>query len=191
MKSPPSFEAVEDKVREIFIETLEPDGELDYSRPLITELGFDSLDMIELSFALEEFFGIEFSSRNAITELDRIVGDDRILSESKLTDLGRELVLERMPELTKVDLPADLTVNSLPSYFTLHTFVRIIHDFYVHAPESCPESGEELVLAGFQVVGAESREPAELPAGDVLLQSWLEAKTAELAPERAAASRDG
>ncbi len=135
MKSPPSFEAVEDKVREIFIETLEPDGELDYSRPLITELGFDSLDMIELSFALEEFFGIEFSSRNAITELDRIVGDDRILSESKLTDLGRELVLERMPELTEVDLPADLTVNSLPSYFTLHTFVRIIHDFYVHAPK--------------------------------------------------------
>jgi len=191
VKNPPSFEAVETKVREICAESLVFEGELDCHRPLIAELGFDSLDMIEVSFALEEFFGVEFASRNAITELDRILGGERILAENKLTELGRKLVFERMPELADVDLPEDLAVSGLPGYFTVQTFARIIHDFYAQAPDSCPETGEEVVLDDFQLVLAKSRESVDLPAGDVLMQSWLDAKASELELQGAGVAKDG
>ena len=180
MKDAPSFEAIEHKVREIFVNTLQPESEVPGDQALIEELGFDSLDMIEFSFALEEFFDLEFASRNAIVELDRILGNDRVLHEGKLTPLGLQVALERMPELRETELPAELSVNSLPSYFTLHTFVRIIKESYDSAPEKCPETGEEAVIEDFKVVAKDSRQPIPMPAGDQILDRWLEARAAEL-----------
>ncbi len=180
MHDPPLFDAIEQKVWEIFVETLEPPQEVPRNRPLIEELGFDSLDMIELSFALEEFFGFEFGSRNAIEELDRRVGGEQILSGGFLTELGREVVLERMPELRKVELPSDLAAAALPRFFTLATFARILHDFYLHAPDLCPCTGEPVVAKGLKLVTKEGAEPVAAPSGDELLERWLETKAAEL-----------
>ena len=180
MLEPPGLDKIELKVMEIFVETLDPDKEVAMGRPLIAELGFDSLDMIELSFALEEFFGFEFSSRNAIEELERAVGGNRILtSEGLLTEAGREAVLERMPELSRVELPERLSASVLPSYFTLTTFARILHDFYRGAPDHS-EGGERVVFRDFTLVAGDSGESIDAPTGDELLERWLETKSAEL-----------
>ena len=72
MHLPPRVEVIEQKVWEIFVETLEPSQEVPRDRPLVEELGFDSLDMIELSFALEDFFGFEFG------RLERLIGLDEV-----------------------------------------------------------------------------------------------------------------
>ena len=181
MHDPPRLDAIEQKVWEIFVETLEPPQDVPRDRPLIEELGFDSLDMIELSFALEEFFGFEFGSRNAIEELDRRIGGERILSGGFLTELGREVVLERMPELRSVDLPTDLAAAALPRFFTLRTFARILHDFYVHAPDLCPKTGEVVVARELELVTRSGAEPVAAPSGDELLEVWLETKAAQLA----------
>jgi len=186
VRNPPSREAIEKKVREIFNETLEPDGEVAIDRPLIAELGYDSLDMIELSFALEEFFGFEFNSRNAIEELDRRLGKGRILADGVLNDLGRQVVLERMPELGEVDLPAELRAAALPQYFPLRTFARIIEDFYARTPDTCAESGENVVSDGFRIVAETSREEIPAPSGDAILEEWLERKATELGSVRSA-----
>ncbi len=180
MKNAPDFDALEAKVREITIATLQPELEIDAQLSLIQDLGFDSLDMIELSFALEEFFGFEFSSRNALEELERRVGDGVVLKDGVLTAVGRELVLERMPELSHIEMDPDLGSAALPVYFTLRTFVRILHDFYVNAPDTCPETGEPAVLDGFAIVSQTSRKPIEAPTGDELLERWLETKSLEL-----------
>ena len=180
MHDPPRVDVIEQKVWEIFVETLEPPQEVPRDRPLIEELGFDSLDMIELSFALEEFFGFEFGSRNALEELDRRIGGEQILSDGLLTDLGREVVLERMPELRDVELPPDLAATALPRFFTLSTFARILHDFYVHAPDLCPKTGEPVVTRALELVTKSGAERVAAPSGDKLLDVWLETKAAQL-----------
>ena len=185
MQNPPTWSALESRVREIFVETLRPDDEVPTARPLIEELGFDSLDIIELSFALEEEFGFEFSSRNAIDELDRMVGGDLILREGYLTALGRSIVIERMPELATVSLPEELRPAAIPAHFTLETFVRILYDFYLHAPDVCPETLETAVVDDFLIVSEISRQPVRIPSGDDLLEEWLQQRMVEITAAKA------
>lgn len=184
MKNSPSIDELARKIREIFTESLAARGEIEIDKPLMKEHGFDSLDMIEAGFALEEFFGFEFSGRNAIEELDSRIGDQRIMSEGVLTEEGRQALLERMPELAQVDLPPTLRASDVPQYFTVSTYARLIKDFYDQTPDVCPETGEPVLRDGFRVVSAASKRPVPSPTGDEILDAWLDAKAREIgAPE--------
>ena len=180
MKSPPALDDLAETIREILVRIVKPGVDLELDRALMKEHGLDSLDMIETSFALEEFFGFDFSGRNAIQELESRLGGGRVLADGVLTPLGREALYERMPELRTVDLPPTLHAAELPQYFTIRTYARLIKDFYDHAPEVCPDSGEQVVLDGWSLVSERSRRPVDAPKGDQLLDSWLDAKAREL-----------
>ena len=175
----PTLDALAEKIRELLARIVDPGKQLELDTPLMKGHGLDSLDMIETSFALEEFFGFQFSGRNAIEELDRRLGNARILDQGALTPLGREMLLERMPELKTVDLPPTLHPSEVPQYFTIRTYARVIKDYYDHAPR-VDASGEPVVLDGFALVSQKSRRPVSAPSGDELLDSWLDAREREL-----------
>lgn len=179
-RTTPGLDALAEKIRELLSKIVDPSVRLELDRPLMRDHGLDSLDMIETSFALEEFFGFQFSGRNAIEELDRRLGNERILAGGALTPLGREVLLQRMPELGEVALPETLHAAEIPQYFTIRTYARVIQDYYDHAPRISPENGEPVVLDGFALVSARSRRPVEVPTGDELLDSWLDAREREL-----------
>ena len=181
MDNGPSIDDLAEKVRSILVDTLEPQVEIDLSSPLMLGLGFDSLDMIETSFALEEYFQFEFSGRNPIEELDRRIGGGRILDDGILTALGREVLLERMPELGEVELPEALPATQLPQYFSVLPYARLVKDFYDEAPATCPSTGEPTRVEDFRIVSETSGAPVAAPTGDEILESWLETKSAELA----------
>lgn len=181
MNNAPALDDIAEKIRELLTRIVDPQVELRLDTPLMKGLGLDSLDMIETSFALEEFFGFVFSGRNAVEELDRRLGDGRVLAQGTLTQLGREALFERMPELRSVALPATIHPAEIPLYFTIRTYARVIKDFYDHAPSVCPETGETVALDGFALVSETTRRPVAAPTGDELLDAWLEAKTSELA----------
>jgi len=176
----PALEEIAEKIRELLGKIVDPKLELELDTPLMKGHGLDSLDMIETSFALEEFFGFQFSGRNAIEELDHRIGGGRILEEGALTPLGREILLGRMPELRSVALPATLHPADIPQYFTIRTYARVIKDYYDHAPRLCAETGEPVVVDGFSIVSARSRRPVSAPTGDELLDAWLGAREREL-----------
>jgi acyl carrier protein len=180
VKDAPELDDIAEKIRELLTQLVDPTVQLDPDTALMKELGLDSLDMIETSFALEEFFGFEFSGRNAIEELDRRIGDGRILDQGRLTPLGRDALFERMPELRSVALPPVVHPAEIPQYFTIRTYARVIKDFYDHAPDVSPDSGEPVVLDGFALVTERSRRPVSAPTGDELLEAWLDAKEREL-----------
>ena len=177
----PALDDIAEKIRELLSRIVDPSVELELDTPLMKGLGLDSLDMIETSFALEEFFGFQFSGRNAIEELDKRIGNGRILDQGALTPLGREVLLGRMPELRSVTLPPVLHPAEIPQYFTIRTYARVIKDYYDHAPKLSADTGESVVLDGFALVSERSRRPVAAPTGDELLDSWLDARARELA----------
>ena len=176
----PALDEIAEKIRQLLARIVQPSVKLELDTPLMKGHGLDSLDMIETSFALEEFFGFQFSGRNAIEELDRRIGGGRILDQGTLTPLGREILLARMPELRSVALPATLSPAEIPQYFTIRTYARVINDYYDHAPKTCAENGEPVVLDGFSLVSARSRRPVAAPTGDEILDAWLDAREREL-----------
>lgn len=173
MKNPPSLDEVTEKVREIVEASVDQDAPLPIDQPLMASLGLDSLDLIESSFAIQEFFEFELSDRDALETLDQALGGGVIVAQGKLTPLGREMALARMPELKDQDLPENLSPLGLQNYLTVQSFGRLIHQFYRAVPDHCPETGEALVCRNFAIELAESKTPFPAPRGDALLDAWI------------------
>ncbi len=178
----PSREAIADKLVELVVESAEPTGEVTADAPLISALGLDSLDIIELGFSIQEHFDFAFSDKNAIDELDKVLGGEVILKEGRLTEQGRTILLERMPELGAIELPDALTVHELQQYYTVNTFARLIEEFYASLPEAHPETGEPLEIRDFRVRTVSGGE-IPLPDGDALVDAWVATTAARMKAE--------
>jgi len=175
----PDLDSITQKILELIEENIEPEVTVVADAALINELEFDSLHIIELGFSIQETFDFEFSDKNAFEELDRALGGGRILFEGKLTELGRKLMRERMPELAEVSLPDDLTVSDIQGFYTVGTFARLVHEFYEAAPTVCPETGEAVVINDFRVQ-TQSGGEVSLPTGDMLVDKWVQETTERL-----------
>ncbi len=161
------------KVTDIIKEAVDTEAELKPNAPLMNELGFDSLDMIETGFALQEFFEFEFSDKEALDELDKALGVGSVIHEGKLTTAGREVLLKRMPELAQLSLPEDLSPAAVQQYYTIESFARLIREFYLAAPTVCPQTGEPVQVKDFRVVAGEDSHLVPMPTGDQLIDAWV------------------
>ena len=173
IKNLPTMETITAKVMELMEEHIEIEKPLVSNAPLAAELGLDSLDLIETSFSLQEFFDFDFSDKSALEALNEVMGDDSIISEGLLTPTGREMVVKRMPELAHVQLPEKLSASQIQQYFTVETFARLILEFYLAAPETCPETGENVMVKEFKIVTESTHTPVKVPSGDALIDQWV------------------
>ena len=179
----PDHASIVEALVTLVIESAEPEGAVTPDAPLIAELGLDSLDIIELGFSIQERFDFAFSDKNPIDALDKALGGEVILTEGRLNARGRAIALERMPELAAVELPEDLTIHQLQSYFSVRTFARLIEEWYDAVPETHPETGEQVVIVDFRVQ-TESGGRVPLPDGDMLVDAWVAERAAQLKAER-------
>lgn len=181
MQHLPELSDISHQLEAIIGEHVEIPNPMPHNKPLVAELGFDSLDLIEASFSIQEYFDFSFSDTNALEALDKALGKGRIVKEGKLTELGREMALERMPELNNVSLPESLSPLDLQRYFTLETFARLIREFLAAAPDICPNTGERVVLDALRPRTEVTGQPVEVPDGDVLLNAWVTSVSTRLA----------
>lgn len=185
MPNVPSLAELAAKVEELLYETAEIENQpVPLDRPLMGEIGLDSLDMIELGFAMDEFFGFQFSDRNAVELLDERLGRGVLVAETGyLTEQGREMVLRRMPELAHLDLPEPLKMVDVQQYYTLETFARLMREFYVALPEVCEATGEAVEVVAFVPQTVESKQRVEPPRGDELIDRWVDRMAQEFDTE--------
>lgn len=184
MKQPPSSAMMCAQIEKILRENIDVEGELTHDAALMKDLNFDSLDMIELSFSLEEFFGFEFATKDAFETLDELT-DGAILENGEFTERGRQVMLQRAPELASKELPEKLSPMVLQQYYSIETFARLIRAFYVAAPDVCPRTGETVVARDFKLVSEQSSEPVGTLTGDDILDAWAKETAAMLANESA------
>ena len=88
-----------------------------------------------------------------------------------------------VPMVEHVDLPEELTASDLQQYYTVETFARLIREFYVNAPETGPQDGEETLCRDFKIVGAESGELVAMPSGDDLIDAWVKEQVEAIRPK--------
>jgi acyl carrier protein len=172
----PSFDEIANQVLDIFNGVTRE--QLRRDLPLIAEQGVDSLDMTEAAFDIEDRFGLEFPEREPLMELSKRLPPDSIVKDQILTPRGKELLLERMPELRGVTLPDDLRIYDLARYWTVDTFARLVFDSFT-SMEHKDATGVTALWVGHGFVHPVSGEPVDPPRGEELLDRWLEQKVAE------------
>ena len=93
---------------------------------IIDELGADSLDLLELTFLLQQTFHIKVSPRDIERRIKEKLGDTPLEIDGVYTAEGLRELKAAMPEIPAEEFVEDLTVAELPRKFRVTTMVNLV-----------------------------------------------------------------
>jgi acyl carrier protein len=112
------------------------------------ELGAESLDMLDIAFSLESEYGIQFPRTDMLERATEHFGEDALVKDGLVTDLGLQLLREGMPELDPELIKPGLRDADVAKKITIGSFARITQrliDAKAEFPRTCPDCGGRLV----------------------------------------------
>lgn len=120
-------ESVYPKVREIIADVLVIDeDEITMQSRLISDLGAESIDFLDLVFQLEKEFGIKIPrgqlEKNARGELT----EDEFEKGGVLTAQGMAALKQYLSEVPAEYFKSNMKLNEIPMLFTVETFCKLI-----------------------------------------------------------------
>jgi len=114
-------------VRECVAEALElPLESVQEEAKIIGELGADSLDLLDLTFRLEQRFGISISPRDIERRTRARLGEVPLEIDGVFTPRALAGLRGAMPEVSPEELADGLTPGELPLRFRVATMVNLV-----------------------------------------------------------------
>src|ERR1700733_3053433 len=93
----------------------------------LTDLGAESLDLIEISMETESQFHIFLPDKSILDTAVEVFGPDVLEKDGYLTGEGKRLLSRRMPVSDAGEFQGDIAVKDLTDYFMkVSTWVRMI-----------------------------------------------------------------
>jgi acyl carrier protein len=99
---------------------------IDWHSSLMTDLGAESLDLLDLSFLVEEEFGILLESDAIERQARAQMGGTPYEEDGMLTEAGLAQLKEVLPEIDSPRLVHPFRKANIPSLLTVGAFVRLI-----------------------------------------------------------------
>jgi acyl carrier protein len=123
---PMTREQVEQKVKEILIEALQVDEEeVTPEAKLFSDLGAESIDILDIQFKLEKAFGIKIPRAELFPEA--IVNNPDYVESGKLNAAGLAALKKAMPHVEDFsEFEANPEVSRLNSLFTVKVIVNYV-----------------------------------------------------------------
>ena len=141
----------------------------------LSDLGAESLDLLEITMEVEDEFGILMPQNDILHVGQEVFGPDVLVRDGALTDAGARLLQRRMPFDASAITP-DMPVADVSRLFQrVGTWVRVIQGLMDHLPTTCPSCAASLAkaVAGRRRCKACAIE-VDVPAGDDLNRRWVE-----------------
>jgi len=114
-------------VKACIAEALNVDAEaLTEDDKLIADLGADSLDLLDLTFHLQQRFGITISPRDMERRTREKLGDVPLEVDGVYTPAALEELRQAMPEIPDDELQDGLTVTDFPRRFRVATMANLV-----------------------------------------------------------------
>lgn len=115
------------KVREIIADVLVIDEEdVALNSRLITDLGAESIDFLDLVFQLEKEFKIKIPRGQLEKNARGDLAEDEFEKGGTLTDAGLEALKSYLSEVPANQFKANMKVNEIPMLFTVETFCKLV-----------------------------------------------------------------
>ena len=120
-------EIVYPKVREIIADVLVIDEEdVTLQSRLITDLGAESIDFLDLVFQLEKEFGIKIPRGQLEKNARGDLTEDEFEKGGVLTPNGMVALKNYLNEVPADYFKANMKINEIPMLFTVETFCKLI-----------------------------------------------------------------
>jgi acyl carrier protein len=122
-----NVERVYPKVREIVADVLVIDeDEISLSSRLISDLGAESIDFLDLVFQLEKEFSIKIPRGQLEKNARGDLAEHEFEKNGTLTDQGLVSLKRYLSEVPAEQFKSNMKVNEIPMLFTVETFCKLI-----------------------------------------------------------------
>jgi acyl carrier protein len=179
--SPQAWEASDEvalRVRTLTAENLELDLDDVRMDSSFFDLGAESLDLLDVAFALESEYRISFPRTDILERATEHFGEEALVKDGLVTDLGLQLLRVGMPELDPALIKPGLRDEDVAKSITVASFARITQRL-INAkaafPRVCPDCDGTLVeseaMPEFECESCGKIVP--VPSGDEVLMQDL------------------
>lgn len=111
-----------EKIQEILVDALAVDeDEVTPEATLIGDLGAESIDILDISFKLEQEFGFKIAQGELFPE--GVTQDPDYVQDGRVTEKGLGLLKERVPHFNFEQLENDPSVENVSKIFTVDALV--------------------------------------------------------------------
>ncbi|CEG58143.1 acyl carrier protein [Legionella fallonii] len=115
------------KVREIIADVLVIDqDEISLNSRLITDLGAESIDFLDLVFQLEKEFKIKIPRGQLEKNARGDLAEDEFEKGGVITAVGLEALKNYLTEVPADQFKSNMKVNEIPMLFTVETFCKLV-----------------------------------------------------------------
>ncbi len=111
-----------EKIQEILVDALAvDDDEVTPDAKLIGDLGAESIDILDISFKLEQEFGFKIAQGELFPE--GVTQDPEFVQDGKVTEKGLAELKQRVPHFDFTQLEQDPRVENVSKIFTVDALV--------------------------------------------------------------------
>jgi acyl carrier protein len=141
----------------------------------LTDLGAESLDLIEITMETETQFHIFLPDKSILETAVEVFGPGILEKDGYLTDDGKNFLLRRMPDADAQAFEGEVAVKDLQNYFLrVGTWVRMIQDLARYTPAECESCGGSMAASmGFRMKCAKCGQEITLRSGEELNREWV------------------
>ena len=114
-----------EKVRDVLCDALGVDeDEVTESARLTTDLGAESIDFLDITFKLEQAFGVKIPQGELFP--DSTAGDPKFVQDGKVTESGLAEMRRKLPHIDFTEFARDPRLGQVGNIFTVAVLVKYI-----------------------------------------------------------------
>jgi len=142
----------------------------------LTDLGAESLDLIEITMETESQFHIFLPDKSILDTAVEVFGPEVLEKDGYLTEEGKQLMLCRLPEADAPTFQGAVAVKDLQHYFLkVDTWLRMIEGLVEHTPSECTACGGAMAPSmGFRMKCTQCGQEITLRSGEELNRAWVQ-----------------
>ncbi|MBL8746261.1 MAG: acyl carrier protein [Phycisphaerae bacterium] len=114
-----------EKIRAVLVDALGvDDDEVTEAARLTTDLGAESIDFLDITFKLEQAFGIKIPQGELFP--DSTAQDPKFIQDGKVTEAGLAEMRRKLPHIDFSDFARDPRLGQIGNVFTVGVLVKYV-----------------------------------------------------------------
>lgn len=170
-------QTVIEEVKKGVAETLNIDkGSIKPEHSLMKDLDAESLDFLDITYRLEQTFGIKMARHFVLEHVEQLFGEGSAIDENgQLTEKAVELLKIRAGGDLPKEIHAGMDMDEVPALVTVQTMARGVMDILDSLPKACTSCNNAAWKAedGIHITCGSCGAHATFDNGDDLTKAWL------------------
>lgn len=141
---------------------------------VMDDLGGTSLDFLDMTFRLEQAFGVRMSHQTLLDTVEETYGEGKAIdADGALTADAVTLLKMRLPGASSLE--AGAYADEVPKFVTPETLANGVREILAALPAACTHCGATAWKSadGVKVACGACHKDAVYPDGDTLTKAWL------------------